>query len=102
MPIVVSHSNITKVWKYKNDPNMQEYFIDRATRERDLRYDATSNIFNIYGHTPNTNSKTNLNSINVDSGCCFSNECYNRLTAYCIDDDTFIYQKNIDGTYILK
>jgi len=78
---------------------MQEYFIDRTTREWDLRYEATSNIFNIYGHTPNTTPRSNLNSINVDSGWCFSDEGYNRLTAYCINYDTFIYQKNIDGAY---
>ena len=99
LPIVVSHSNITKVWKYKDNRNKQEYFIDRATRERDLSYDIDSKIFNIYGHTPNTNPRANINSINIDSGCCFSDEGFNYLTAYCIEDDTFIYQNNIDGAY---
>ncbi len=99
LPIVVSHSNITKVWKYKDNSDKQEYFLDRATRERDLSYDKDSKIFNIYGHTPNTNPRANLNSINIDSGCCFGSEDFNYLTAYCIEDDTFIYQKNIDGAY---
>jgi len=95
LPVVISHINITKVWRYKDDSTMQKHFIDRASRERDLRYTKESKNFNIYGHTPNTNSRANINSINVDTGCCFGNECYNRLSAYCIEDDTFIYIKKI-------
>ena len=65
--VVISHSNITKVWRYKDDITMQKYFLDRGTRERDLRYFKEIKIFNIYGHTPNTNPRANINSININS-----------------------------------
>jgi len=90
LPVVVSHSNITRVWHLRHIHDKAEHFKDVATRTRDLRYDETSGIFNIYGHTPSTTRHTDTMCVNVDSGCCYSKEGLGKLTAYCVEEDRFV------------
>jgi serine/threonine protein phosphatase 1 len=90
LPVVVSHSNITQVWYLHNVPDKADYFKDIATRTRDLSYNKKSGIFNIYGHTPTPIRQGDGYSVNVDSGCCYTKEELGKLTAYCVEEDSFV------------
>jgi len=72
-PVVVSHSNISKVWHLRE-------------RTKDLEHDVQSNIFNIYGHTVTKEPTLTSTHVNVDTGAYK----YGTLTAYCVEDDVFI------------
>jgi len=90
LPVVVSHSNITHVWHLRNILDKADYFKDIATHTRNLTHDDRSGIFNVYGHTPTPKRRTNEHSINVDSGCCYTQEGLGKLTAYCVEEDRLI------------
>ena len=93
--VVVSHSNITKVWHLRSLPDSFETLKDIATRTRDLDYEPKSNIVNIFGHTPITEYDSSSNCINLDTGCYYYKEGLGRLTAYCIEDDRFVVQEKV-------
>jgi hypothetical protein len=95
LPVVVSHSNITKVWHLKDSIDDFENFKDVAIRTRDLDYEPKSKIVNIFGHTPIKKLNTNSNCINVDSGCCYLKEGLARLAAYCVENDSFVVQERV-------
>jgi serine/threonine protein phosphatase 1 len=90
LPVVVSHSNITNVWHLRNNQDRFDEFRETTLRGRDLTYNPKSKIFNIYGHTQITNPFRGEFSINVDTGACYKDEGFGKLTAYCIEDDEFI------------
>ena len=93
--VVVSHSNITKVWHLRDSISDFETFKDVATRTRDLDYEVNSGIVNIFGHTPIKEYDSSSNCINVDTGCYYYKEGLGRLTAYCIEDDRFVVQEKV-------
>ena len=95
IPIVVSHSNITKVWHYRDIPILHKKFRETALRTRDLEYDKSSEIFNIYGHTPTINRKGDF-WVNVDSGCCYTHAELGVLSAYSLRDKCIISQKRLE------
>ena len=90
--VVVSHSNITKVWHLRDDEKKVEKFKDIVLWTRDLEPLDEVNIFNIYGHSPIQNgAREEKNYINLDTGCCFSiEEGYGVLTAYCVETGEII------------
>ena len=95
IPIVVSHSNITKVWHYRDIPILHKKFRETVLRTRDLEYDKSSEIFNIYGYTPTINRKGDF-WVNVDSGCCYTHAELGKLCAYSIENDSFVFQNAIE------
>jgi serine/threonine protein phosphatase 1 len=84
-PIVISHSNISKVWHLRKNPEDLALFKDTATRTRDLEHHIQSNIFNIYGHTITKEPTLSSTHVNVDIGAYK----YGMLIAYCVEDDLF-------------
>ena len=95
--VVVSHSNITKVWNIRNNKKMRFEFIETTlwTREQDIEEEA--DIFNIFGHSP-INYHIGEVYANIDSGCCYAsidNKRYGRLTAYCVETGEVITQNKI-------
>jgi serine/threonine protein phosphatase 1 len=88
--VVVSHSNITKVWHLRESKKDFKHFKDIVTRTRDLEHCIQSNIFNIYGHTIRENALLTATHINVDTGCYLKEKGNGKLTAYCIEEDSFI------------
>ena len=89
LPVVVSHSNITQVWHLKDDKKAFSDFRETVLRTRDLTC-KDCGILNIYGHTPVQTPTLEGNCINVDTGCCYNQERFGKLTAYCVEDDEFI------------
>ena len=87
--VVVSHSNISKVWTIRNDKEKRQKFIDEALWTRDQNSSDKANIFNIYGHTPQKyNAQIGDNFANIDTGCCFyslEDNMYGQLSAYCVE-----------------
>jgi len=95
LPVVVSHSNLTKVWHLRDFPDAFETFKECATRTRDLAYEPKSGIVNIFGHTPIQEYDTNSYTINVDSGCCYGDEHFAKLTAYGVEENRFVVQERV-------
>ena len=89
LPVVVSHSNITQVWHLRDNKEAFKTFKDKTTRTRNLTC-KNCGILNIYGHTPKPIGTKDKHCINVDTGCCYTQEGYGKLTAYCVEDDKFI------------
>ena len=95
--IVVSHSNILKVWKMRNISEKESDFKESLLWSRDEELVEESDIFNIYGHTvQNFEPKITESYINIDTGCCYNPEGdkYGRLTAYCIETGEIIIQES--------
>ena len=85
-PVVVSHSNISKVWHLRESGKDLTHFKEITTRTRDLEHHVQSNIFNIYGHTVTKEPTLTSTHINIDTGAYK----YGNLTAYCVEDDSTI------------
>jgi len=95
LPVVVSHSNVTKVWRRRHeDPAL---FKETALRTRDLECDPSAGIFNIFGHTPLPLRRLGQRCVDVDGGCCYQKEGLGRLVAYWVEEDRFIEQACHDG-----
>jgi serine/threonine protein phosphatase 1 len=60
----------------------------------------------ICGHTPlrldKIKAALGTNQINIDNGCCFRQDGYGHLLAYCIDDGYLHIQPNIDDYTIRR
>ena len=85
--VVVSHSNISKVWELRHDEEQKNHFYDTTLWGRDSETSDEVDIFNIYGHTPQQHGATiKSNYASLDTGCCYHDEKeYGRLTAYCVE-----------------
>ncbi len=92
LPVVVSHSNITKVWHLRNDLAYRKLFEDTALRTRDLECDPQSGILNVFGHTPLIQRRLGPHCIDVDGGCCYQKEGLSTLVAFCVQEDRFIFE----------
>jgi len=101
--VVISHSNLLKVWDIHNDKDEKERFKHSAIWSREVEYlldlspDYEGEVFNIYGHTPQPfKPKITRNYVNIDTGCCYTKyDKYGRLSAYCIESGEVVVQKNI-------
>jgi len=91
LPIVVSHSNITNVWHLRDDLESYEIFRNTVLRTRNLEYNKSSKIFNIYGHTITKEPIFRKKSLSIDTGAYAKIQGFGRLTGYLIEDDMFYY-----------
>jgi serine/threonine protein phosphatase 1 len=85
--VVVSHSNISKVWELRHDDEQKNHFYETTLWGRDSETSNEVNIFNIYGHTPRP-YKTDVREdyACIDRGCCYhTEEEYGVLSAYCVE-----------------
>jgi len=100
--VIVSHSNISKVWNIRNDKEKRAEFMQTTlwTREHDVDEDVQ--IFNVFGHCPQKfEPKITENYACVDTGCCFSlrkvDHYFRRLSAYCVETgEVFVEEKKED------
>ena len=85
--VVVSHSNISKIWNIRHDVLQRELFEYEVQWTRDNETLDDTGIFNIYGHTPQKYGLTvKKDYVCVDTGCCYYDmEEYGRLSAYCLE-----------------
>jgi serine/threonine protein phosphatase 1 len=89
--VVVSHSNISKIWDIRHDKSQQDFFKYSVQWTRDHKTVEGTDIFNIYGHTPQKYGLTiEKEYVCVDTGCCYhERKEYGRLTAYCVETGEF-------------
>jgi len=98
--VVVSHSNISKVWHMRDDMSQKEFFEYSVQWTRDKEILAGTGIFNIYGHTPQKYLLTiEKDYVCVDTGCCYEREEYGKLTAYCVETDDVFVEKKVEDDY---
>lgn len=94
--LVVSHSSIGNTWRFR-DPNSEghHWFENGALWNRDVPRDV-KDIYNIFGHTPNTKPKVKSFYANIDTGCVFNRSGYDKLTAIRFPSLKLITQENVD------
>ena len=97
--LVVSHSLIHNVWKYRNDPDRNEMFFKHTLWTRDFRsVKDNPEIHNVIGHTPQKFT-VGGNKIwsNVDTGCCYKQyEEHGILSCIKFPEMEIFTQKNIE------
>lgn len=83
-PVVVTHASCGDVWHLHKNADAQETFRDHALWNRkDPK--PTSEIFNIFGHTPvEFGVEIEEHFANVDTGCYIKRHGYNTLSAFCV------------------
>jgi len=91
--LIVSHSNISKVWKLRHNDEEKNHFFERALWNRERETSDEADIFNIYGHTPQPHgAMIASNYSNIDTGCCYhKEEEHGRLTAYYVESEVVMY-----------
>jgi serine/threonine protein phosphatase 1 len=99
-PVVISHSNISKVWNIRNEKEKRGEFFQTTLWTREHELDDKVQIFNIFGHTPQKfEPKVTEDYACVDTGCCFSfrehDHCYGRLSAYCVESGEIFVEKKV-------
>jgi len=100
-PVVVSHSNISKVWNIRKDKEKRLEFFQTTLWTREHELDDEVQIFNVFGHTPQGfEPKITEHYACVDTGCCYSfresDHCHGRLSAYCVESgEVFVEIKKI-------
>jgi serine/threonine protein phosphatase 1 len=99
-PVLISHSNISKVWNIRNDKEKSAEFFQTTLWTREHETDDEVEIFNIFGHCPQGfEPKVTDNYVCVDTGCCYiyrkSDHCYGRLSAYCVETGEVVVQENV-------
>jgi len=95
--VVVSHSNISKVWQLRDNDEEKNNFFETALWNRESETSDEIDIFNIYGHTPQPHrAMIEHNYSNIDTGCCYHKEKeYGRLTAYCVESGEVVEQERV-------
>jgi serine/threonine protein phosphatase 1 len=88
-PIVISHAPMANVWHFRDDMNNQSIFEEYALWNR-INPNEDVEIFNIFGHTIQKEVDLTKHYINVDTGCCYTEEGYGKLSAYCIEENSVI------------
>jgi len=95
--VVISHSNISKVWNIRHDETQKELFFETVLWTRETETCDEVDIFNIYGHTPQQYAiKIAENHVCVDRGCCYADEKeYGKLSAYCVESGEVIEVEHV-------
>lgn len=98
--LVVSHSHISNVWKWRDSDEVprQFHFEQEVTWGRPTKLKDTHEIFNVIGHTPVDGAKVKSFYANVDSGCFYTaqQDSFGHLTALKFPEMTLYTQDNID------
>lgn len=98
--LVVSHSSIGNYWHMKDFPkNSDEYltFIKNISTNRDRTIKDIPEIFNVFGHTPKSESVIKKHYADVDTGACYTKfKDLGNLSALEFPSMKVITQKNID------
>lgn len=88
-PIVVSHAPMAEVWHYRKDEKKKNVFEEHALWSRKEPHEYVV-IFNIFGHTIHHEVDISKHFIDVDTGCCYKDKGYGKLSAYCIELDEVV------------
>lgn len=100
--LVVSHSNVGNVWKYRNKEDKQAIF-KQVTIWGRQNFEDNKEIYNVVGHTPQPDGpKIKSFYANVDTGACFYREFseqYGVLTAIQFPEMIVYSQKNIENEF---
>lgn len=96
MRLLVSHSSAHGVWGKLNKQNeylwKQEIMWNRLPNIR-----AMKNIYNVFGHTPQSNGpRIKIPYANIDTGCVYDQEGYGKLTALQFPEMIVYQQDNIE------
>ncbi len=90
--IVVSHASMGDVWEFVENENKSDIVEEYALWNRKVPKLDTP-IFNIFGHTIQREVDLSKHFINVDTGCCYPDEGYGVLSAYCVEKDKVVTSK---------
>ena len=97
--VVISHSNISKVWSIRDNKEYRKLFISTVLWGRNNETLDEINIFNIYGHTPQKHEvKIGKDYANIDTGCCFfshEDRLYGKLSAYCVESGEVVEAEKV-------
>lgn len=97
--LVVSHSNIGNVWRWRDSTNNYEsgQFQATVTWGRPHKITDVPSIYNVIGHTPQPDGpRIKSFYANVDTGCFYSKLEYFRLTALQFPEMIVYEHENID------
>lgn len=94
--LVVSHSAVGKFWDKRNDDSLKEEFKKYVLSGRGDTMQVEG-IFNVYGHTPVFEAKFYSNSANIDTGCVYNQEGYDKLCALEFPSMKIYAQKNVEN-----
>lgn len=98
--LVVTHTHIGKKHHWENRDSKDEQ--KRKRFEANVLWSRTENVYdipnlyNVIGHTPNTDAKLKSCYANVDTGCVYNRDGYNKLSALIFPEMDIITQENID------
>ncbi|MDA3048444.1 metallophosphoesterase [Campylobacter sp. JMF_08 NE1] len=95
--LVVSHSAVGNMWKFRDFVAVKDDFEAHVLSGRD-DYTDNAGIFNVYGHTPQDEPFINDYSANIDLGCVFKKRGYKnaRLCAMEFPSKRLFIQDCID------
>lgn len=94
--LVITHSGVGKVWKYKDDPTKTGMFNDHVTWNRYI-YNDNPEIYNVFGHTPQEEPRLKSFYSNIDTGCAYiEHPGYGKLTALQFPEMIIYQEDNID------
>lgn len=94
--LVVSHSAVGKFWDLRDDDRSRDEFRRHVLSGRgDMTQ--VEGVFNVYGHTPVREAKLYTNSANIDTGCVFNEEGYDKLCALEFPSMKIYTQKNVEN-----
>ena len=93
--LVVSHSAVGKFWDLRDDDRSRDEFRRHVLSGRgDMTQ--VEGVFNVYGHTPVREAKLYTHSANIDTGCVFNEEGYDKLSALEFPSMKIYAQKNVE------
>lgn len=97
--LVISHSSINGVWKYRNntEPKNGRVFEMNVLWGRPSQINDVPEIFNVFGHTPQKDGPRIRDPFaNIDTGCFYKEKGYGVLTALAFPSMRIYTQENID------
>lgn len=94
--LVVSHSAVGKFWDLRDDDSSRDEFRKHILSGRGDTMQVEG-IFNVYGHTPAREAKLYTNSANIDTGCVYNQEGYDKLCALEFPSMKIYTQKNVEN-----
>jgi serine/threonine protein phosphatase 1 len=95
--LLVSHANVGAIdVNCLDDLFKNGMFKQMALWNRPFKVEVPEGVFNVFGHTPNKEPIVKDNYANIDTGCCFNRDGYNKLTALMFPEMEIIQQEYID------